>query len=251
VAGKAIGVARTKPHHRERGFPSNSRLRSFQARLLAWFTTHGRSFYWREPHATQYELIVAELLLQRTRAEAVAARLPVFLAAIPSWESMRDSRKGELEELLRPLGLWQRRASSMRELASVLAEANGRVPLTREGIDALPGVGQYIANAISVFIFGDRAPLLDVNMARVLERHFGPRTKADIRYDPWLQHLSHAVVNCNDCPRVNWAILDLAAKVCLAAPRCAECPLSRTCLHAGQVRKQASLVPSRGKKRAH
>jgi len=64
-------------------------------------------------------------------------------------------------------------------------------------------------------------------MARVLERYFGPRKLADIRYDPYLQKLAHRVVDCEAPAAVNWAILDLAALVCKArGPRCSQCPLS-------------------------
>ncbi len=41
-------------------------------------------------------------------------------------------------------------------------------------------------------------PLLDVNMSRVLERYFGPRSLADIRYDPYLQNLAQRLVACDD-----------------------------------------------------
>lgn len=41
-----------------------------------------------------------------------------------------------------------------------------------------------MASAILVIQGVDPAPYLDVNMARVLERHFGPRKLSDIRYDP-------------------------------------------------------------------
>lgn len=232
-------------------FPSRDRIRTFRARLLAWFSGNGRSFYWRQQGATQYEIVVAEILLQRTRAETVAAYLPKFLVRASSWQSLSLTTEAELEEYLKPLGLWRRRARSLRELATNLVNTGGRLPATRQEAEMLPGVGQYIANAISLFVLGQPAALLDVNMARVLERNFGPRTKADIRYDPWLQGLAHRVVECGECKQVNWAILDLAAKVCLSrSPRCAVCPLRRSCLYARQGGAHLPLVPTGGKKRA-
>jgi A/G-specific adenine glycosylase len=218
-----------------RAVPAKRRIQSFRARLLTWFSAHGRSFYWRTPGLSSYELVIAELLLQRTRAEVVATRLPSFLDAMPSWKAIRESADGQLEVLLRPLGLWRRRAASMRRLAAQLIECE-EFPSTSESLYSLSGVGQYIANAICIFVLARPAPLLDVNMARVLERHFGARTKADIRYDPWLQALSHSVVNCEDCKSLNWAILDLAAKVCLPRrPRCTQCPVRRSCLYGRRV----------------
>jgi A/G-specific adenine glycosylase len=210
-----------------------------QARLLAWFAENGRPFYWRNRRASQYEIIISEILLQRTRAETVAAFLPAFLEHAPSWQSLVDMPEPELHDLLRPLGLWRRRANSLRGLARILVNYGGELPTTRQEIQQLPAVGQYIANAIALFALRERAALLDVNMARVLERFFGPRTRADIRYDPWLQDLSLAVVNCEDCDRVNWAILDLAAMVCTSrSPRCSECPVARGCRYFTEARKE-------------
>jgi A/G-specific adenine glycosylase len=97
-------------------------------------------------------------------------------------------------------------------------------------------VGEYVANAVCLLCHGTPAPLLDVNMARVLERAFGARETSDIRYDPWLQALSRRVVQHAKARDLNWAILDLAATVCAARlPRCAECPVHKFCIHGSRV----------------
>ena len=96
-------------------------------------------------------------------------------------------------------------------------------------------MGQYVARAILLFCHGQPEPLLDTNMARVLERYFGPRQLADIRHDPYLQELSRRVVAAGDPVVINWAILDLGAMVCKPrTPECNACPLKRGC----QFRKQ-------------
>ena len=117
-----------------------------------------------------------------------------------------------------------------------MTRANGSFTKSRRKIEALPGVGQYIANAILMFCHGEPQPLLDTNMARVLERYFGPRKLADIRYDPYLQDLSRKVVNGNNPHIINWAILDFAALVCkIRSPLCESCPLARKCRSAFNV----------------
>jgi len=112
-----------------------------------------------------------------------------------------------------------------------MTDRNGRFPKDRDAIEALPGIGQYIANAVMLFCHGQSRPLLDVNMARVLERVFGPRKLVDIRHDPYLQELASRVARCKNSAKLNWAILDLGATICLAKnPRCRECPLVSMCL---------------------
>jgi A/G-specific adenine glycosylase len=115
-----------------------------------------------------------------------------------------------------------------------MAARRSRFPLSRREIEALPGVGQYIANAILCFCHRKPQPLLDVNMARVVERYFGPRKKADIRYDPYLQELTTHIVR-PDCNRINWAILDFGALVCKSRkPLCSICPLFDNCCFAAK-----------------
>jgi A/G-specific adenine glycosylase len=111
-----------------------------------------------------------------------------------------------------------------------MASKNGRFPRRRAEIEALPGVGQYVCNAILLFAKAQAAPLLDVNMARVLERCFGPRKLVDIRYDKELQQISHSLVCGPKAKELNWAILDLAASTCIPnSPHCEDCPLCGMC----------------------
>ncbi len=223
----------------------SARVHRFQSRLLAWFECSARSFPWRRRRATLYQKVLAEVLLQRTRAEVVSNFLPPFLKCFPSWTSLARATEKDLATLLRPLGLWRRRARALKKLAGELALRKGRFPRDRCAIESLPGVGQYIANAVLLFSHGQAEPLLDANMARVLERYFGPRTLADIRYDPYLQSLAHQVLQGTNATSLNWAILDLAALVCTKPkPRCADCPLVRGCLYGRELLRSREMPPA-------
>lgn len=214
-----------RPQRREQ--PSAEIVGWFRTRLSGWFALNGRSFSWRYVD-NQYLVVIAEALLQRTTATAVEAFLPAFLRRFPTWEAIREAKLDELEAQLRPVGLWRRRAASLKELSTRLVEADG-LPASHEELLGLPGVGQYIANAVSLVVHGERRALLDSNMARVLERFFGARQLVDIRYDPYLQELASRVVDAEDAKAINWAILDLAAAICRPRPRCEACPLAKRC----------------------
>jgi A/G-specific adenine glycosylase len=210
-------------------------LLEFRRRLLVWYENNGRNFPWRKKSVSKYKLIISEVLLQRTRAVTVANFFNIFIKKYPSWKKLAKAKKSEIGEIIRPIGLWKRRASTLKQLAIFMSNRNGRFPRTRDEIEAMPGVGQYITNAILLQCHGEAQPLLDVNMARVLERVFGPRKLADIRYDSYLQGLSLKVVQCKESKEMNWAILDLAASKCIPRrPRCKTCPLESMCL---RVRK--------------
>jgi A/G-specific adenine glycosylase len=206
------------------------RIQLFRAILTKWWAISHRRFPWRRSRISNYQRIISEMLLQRTTAAAVASFWPVFIARFPNWNALAAASLPELELCLRPLGLSKQRAPRMLALARLLASRKGRFPMNRQEIEMLPGVGQYIGNAIMLFCHKIPSPLLDVNMARVLERFFGPRKLADIRYDPYLQSLADAVVESDSNGNANWMILDFGAMICKArAPSCSECPLCRHC----------------------
>ena len=209
---------------------NQNRINTFQVKILDWYSQNGRNFPWRKSRLTNYQLIISEILLQRTKAETIAKFYNGFLARYPNWQSLNRTKLSSLENVLKPIGLYRQRTSSLKKLAKVMVKRNGRLPQTKEEIEKLPFAGQYITNAILLLIKKEPAPLLDVNMARVLERYFGQRKLSDIRYDPYLQDLSWKVANHNESKKINWGILDFAAIVCLAKnPKCHICSLSKKC----------------------
>lgn len=206
------------------------RITRLRRDLLDWYGRYGRALPWRSERASTYEKICVEVLLQRTRAETVARVYPAFFGRFDGWAAIAAAGVEELEEHFRPIGLWQRRARAIKGLAEYAAARDGDFPAEPSELAAVPGVGQYIANAILLFQHGQPRPLLDVNMARVIERYVRPRRLADIRHDPWLQAAAHWLVRSDDPVLVNWATLDLGRALCLpGTPRCGSCELEARC----------------------
>jgi len=207
-----------------------ARLRLFRKRVLGWAKENGRQFPWRRAGEPLYRLVVTEALLQQTRAETVASVYDQLFAKYPDWELLASAELDELTELLRRTGLWRRRPAKLIAFAQRVTELGGQPPKTREELEELPCVGQYVASAALLFQGVSNEPLLDAGMARILERFFGPRKLADIRYDPYLQALARNAIDCDESVDMNWAILDLSALVCRPrAPKCEICPIREFC----------------------
>ena len=208
----------------------DSEIKFFQESILTWYARNGRHFSWRNKSASNYEVIIAEIFLQRTKAETVAAFLPSFYSKYPSWKQLGGATEEELKLQIKPLGLYNQRGRRLFNLAQKLKERNGHFPKNRDLVEEMPMMGQYISNAFELYILKKPSPLLDVNMARVLERFFGPRKLSDIRYDPYLQELANSVVNHPEAKDVNWSILDLGSLVCKSRNyNCSCCPLNQKC----------------------
>ena len=226
------------------------RISWLRRRLLAWFVRSGRSFPWREPDRAPYEVVVAEILLQRTTATGVARAYPGFVGRYPSWASLAQASPEELENVLRPLGLWRQKALAFQQLALAIEGRGGVVPRTRKELEGLPGIGPYTASAVLAIVYGRAEPLLDVNMARLLSRFLGPSRGDGTSSRRRVLHVrALQLVRGKHCLEVNWAALDFGALVCRARnPLCPGCPLRSRCQYARppgfQLTPSASVLSS-------
>lgn len=206
------------------------KIKFFQEKILAWYALNGRKFYWRKKNLSSYQYIIAEVLLQRTKAETVERFYVHFITTFPDWNSLANAPVEVIAAYIKPIGLYTQRSIRLKSLAEEMVKRKGKIPTDRSELESIPFMGQYIANAVELIIFNQPSPLVDVNMARVLERVFGPRKMADIRYDPYLQSLAKDVVTHSESQKLNWAILDFAALVCKArSPLHSQCPLRSQC----------------------
>lgn len=210
-----------------------------RGRLLSWFARNGRSFPWRESVRVPYEVVVAEILLQRTTAAGVARAYPGFVDRYPSWASLEQAPLEDLENVLRPLGLWRRKALAFRHLARSIEGRGGVVPRTRTELERLPGIGPYTASAVQAIVYGRAEPLLDVNMARLLGRFLGSSEGAEASPKRTLHALALCLVRGKRSLVVSWAALDFGALVCRARrPLCPEYPLRARCQYARSLKFQ-------------
>lgn len=210
--------------------PSQAEAKYFVNGIFQWFEKNGRNFPWRKKNLSLYESLVAEILLQQTRAEKVQEVYPKFLEKFSCREDLAGADIPQIEEMIRPLGLFRRRARGFKRLASTLIDREQNNLDSLEALTDLPYVGQYIGRSVLVTHFGEPEPMLDVNMARVLERYFGPRELADIRDDTELNDLAKQLVSEEEPKRYNWGVIDFASEVCKAQkPNCQACPISANC----------------------
>ena len=206
---------------------NKNEIKYFQNTLLEWFKLNKREFPWRKNEITNYEIILSELLLQRTKAETVSKYYKTFFEKYPNWDSIIDATLEDLEDIFKPLGLYNHRAKRLFKIIQEYKAKNGVLPKNKDELHESNLATLYISNAYELFILNHRAALLDVNMSRVLSRFFYPKEFKDVRNDKIIQDLAQNVINIKNCKEINWAILDYAAIVCKSVkPKCSICELN-------------------------
>jgi A/G-specific adenine glycosylase len=213
-----------------RSLPDPAARRRFRHALLAWYGVHGRDLPWRRT-SDPYRILVSEIMLQQTQVDRVLPKYHEWLDKYPSLDALASAPEQEVAHTWRPLG-YNIRPRRLHAIAREAVERyGGALPSDAETLLSFKGIGAYTAGAIRSFAFGQRAAILDTNVARVLYRVFVGR--GDAKAHAMRKHLwavSEALVPRKRVFDFNQALMDLGALVCVARqPKCLVCPMKAQC----------------------
>lgn len=205
--------------------------------LLEWLSVNGRKYPWRYT-TDPWQIYATEILLQRTRSDAVAEIFDPFFAEFPVPDAILDADEAVIRDLVHPLGFVNHRVRTLREAAELcVMDCNGQVPADLEALQQPWRVGPYTARACLLFAFQEPMALVDANTARITERVFEypmpeqPHKSADVyRFLDALVPSEPALARA-----FNLALLDLGALRCTSSnPDCSHCPLQSSCRYAAE-----------------
>lgn len=203
---------------------------AFHRALLAWYRASARDLPWRRTK-DPYAVWLSEIILQQTRVDQGLPYYERFIAAFPTVESLAAAKMDRVLKLWEGLGYYSRARNLHRAAQTVVKDCNGIFPTTAEALQTLPGVGRYTAGAIASIAFGERVPVLDGNVIRVLSRLYNIAECTDdakVREKLWT--LAAELVPAKQPGNFNQAMMELGARVCTPkSPKCADCPISKYC----------------------
>jgi A/G-specific adenine glycosylase len=211
--------------------------------VLAWFDRHARDLPWRSPGTTAWGVLVSEVMLQQT---PVARVVPVYTAWLRRWPGPRELAAAPAAEAIRAWGRmgYPRRAVRLHAAACTITERHGgQVPQSLDQLRDLPGVGEYTAAAVAAFAFGQRVPVLDVNVRRVLGRAWLGEQHPQPHLTNAERALAEAALPAEPAVAARWsaAVMELGAVVCTSRqPACAACPLAERCVWVASGRPAAA-----------
>ena len=215
---------------RSRPLPASPDRRRFRQRLLTWYRRHGRDLPWRKTD-DPYHILVSEIMLQQTQVDRVLPKYAEWLEKFPSFDALATAPERSVTDAWYPLG-YNIRPKRLQSIArEAVARYGGQLPADEETLLSFKGIGAYTAGAIRSFAFGERAAILDTNVARVLFRVFvgagDPKSHAMKRH---LWAVSATLVPMRHVFDFNQALMDFGAMVCVARkPKCLVCPMAKSC----------------------
>ncbi|MCC6545736.1 A/G-specific adenine glycosylase [Candidatus Sumerlaeota bacterium] len=199
---------------------------SLARKLLRWYDTNKRDLPWRGTR-DPYAIWLSEVMLQQTTVKAVEPRWRRFLER---WPTLRELAQAPVADVLHEwtgLGYYAR-ARNMHRAAMLAGDA---LPRTYAELLKLPGLGEYTAAAVASIAHGERVPLVDANVERVLARVH--TVAEEIRSAPAkkkLRALADALVPANRPGDFNQALMELGAMTCTPQkPMCRSCPITEEC----------------------
>lgn len=205
---------------------------SLASRLLAWFDQHGRKNLPWQQNPTLYRVWVSEIMLQQTQVATVIPYYQRFMARFPNVAQLASASLDEVLALWSGLGYYARGRNLHRAAGIIRDMYDGHFPDDFSIVVTLPGIGRSTAGAILALALGQRHPILDGNVRRVLARHRGipgwPGERA-VEHALWQQAEQHTPYE--RVAAYTQALMDLGATVCTRTrPRCRACPLAADCV---------------------
>ncbi len=219
-------------------------MSEFAERVIAWQRQHGRHDLPWQGTRDPYPVWLSEIMLQQTQVAVVIPYFQRFITRFPDLASLACADQDDVLALWSGLGYYAR-ARNLHRAARIVVERHGGVfPGHFDAISALPGIGRSTAAAIAVFVSGNRQPILDGNVKRVLARCFGisgfPGEK-EIEKRMW--ELAARLLPERDVEAYTQGLMDLGAGICTRhRPRCEACPLADVC--AARRENRISELPS-------
>ena len=229
----------TQNHHSPAEQDRNTRMAAIGARLKEVYPDVVCALEWGGQHGGERDALLREswklLVMGRLSAQCTDARVNIvcreLFARYPTAQALAEGDLTEIENIVRPCGLYRTKAQSIKEACRILVEDyGGIVPDEMDALLALPGVGRKIANLLLGDIYKKPGVVTDTHCIRICGRlGFYDESLSDpLKVERILTPLIQPAEQSDFCHR----IVQFGRDTCTArAPACEGCPLRDLCPH--------------------
>ncbi|MBT7610018.1 MAG: A/G-specific adenine glycosylase [Bacteriovoracaceae bacterium] len=204
-------------------------------KMIKWSISEFPDFPWRL-RRNLYGTLVSEIMLQQTTVQTVLNHFNRFLDLYPDIQSLAVSSEDDIIKAWKGLGYY-RRARNLRAAAiDIQDKFQGKIPLLKEELISINGIGDYTASAI-ISIGADQVALaIDANIERVFSRIFLLKTLKGKKLQDEIKDKFHAEEffkhkSIKSYRELNEALMDLGRTICKAnSVDCENCTVKKNCL---------------------
>ena len=198
-------------------------------KLFFWYKKNHRDFPWRHTK-DPYKIMVAEFMLQRTRAEQVAQVYQDFIKKYPDTDSLAEADPMEVNKVTEKLGLHWRGRHFTNAATFIRDNFKGEIPALRSQLLSIPGIGEYVAGAILTVAFNKKEWAIDSNIARFVNRFYGLNLSGEIRRKREIIEISKSIYQTTKSGQLVFSLLDFTAIFCKPMkPVCNSCIIRMKC----------------------
>jgi endonuclease-3 len=181
------------------------------------------------------QLLVSVILSAQSTDAGVNRATPALFTRYRTADDYARAAPEELWPFIRSLGLYRNKAKAIvAAMRTIAAEHGGRVPRTRDALEALPGVGRKTAGVVLVHLGAAQAFPVDTHVGRVSRRLALSRETDPSKVERDLMAL---------LPEERWGhahqlFVWHGRRTCIArAPLCSRCPVDALCPKRGVPRE--------------
>jgi A/G-specific adenine glycosylase len=200
------------------------------SKIIEWFEQNKRDLPWRQTK-DPYKIWISEIILQQTRVNQGLGYYLRFLERFPDLQSLATSDRDDVMKMWEGLGYYSRAKNLHEGAKQIYFDRKGKWPGNFHEWLKIKGVGRYTAAAISSLCYGEKVPVVDGNVYRVISRIFGVADdiSSNAAYNRFFLLAYHCMGYQNPAS-FNEAMMELGAMVCLPSqPVCIKCPVTRYC----------------------
>jgi A/G-specific adenine glycosylase len=175
---------------------------------------------------------LSEVMLQQTQVRVVVPYFERFVAALPDVRALAAAKFDDVLALWSGLGYYARARNLHAAARTCVDMHGGELPRDFDALVALPGIGRSTAGAILAQAWGDRFPILDGNVKRVLCRYHGIDGWSGLpAVEKQLWRIAEAHLPDARLADYTQAQMDFGATLCTRHdPACVLCPLQDDCV---------------------
>jgi A/G-specific adenine glycosylase len=208
--------------------------------IYSFYEKHGRgNLPWRKT-TDPYKIWLSEIMLQQTQVDRVVPKYEAFLKVFPTVTKLAKATNSEVLGLWSGLGYNRRALLGLRTAQAVVDTHKGVFPRTMAGLDALPGIGPYIAGAIMAFAYNQPEVLIETNIRTVYIHFYFPKKK--VVDDAEILPIIERTLDTKNPREWYWALMDYGSDLKKKIPN----PSRKSKHHTVQTTFKGSVREIRG-----